>query len=144
MRKFIIKHFVGDYYFKIFGRSFNHVRAAVIIFPLMLLMALLLDDWDYPYVGTLDDILILALVGIAMSISFVYLRFYPAKWREMDTYQKWQYGFHHNKLSPRQSRTWININKKICNKLDNSKFYNLGIFLINPVATIITIIIYLL
>lgn len=109
MRKFLVKHFVLDYWFTIFGKRFNAVRASRIIFPLMVLTG---------YVHTFHESpLSWALVGltfVSLYFGFVHFRFWPAKWDELDEIQKFQYGVHKQKdLTPAQFKEWTTIYEKL-------------------------------
>jgi hypothetical protein len=55
-----------------------------------------------------------ALLATSLFFGFVYFRFYPAKWEELDDYQKFQYGiFKASELSREQYNEWLNISNHI-------------------------------
>lgn len=118
MRNLIVKLFVLNYIVALFGKSISFPRAANMIVPVMCLAAI----WTNPI-----TILLLALI---VFIPFAYLRFSPAQYNELDQDQKSQ---------------WRKIkNKHIDIHIENVKFKNLHLLLINPAVVIITIIIFLL
>jgi len=88
MRKFLVKHFVLNY--NIFG--YNAPRASRIIFPLMILNGIF---WDYKK-PTIFNVSLLVLLVIALFFGFIYFRFYPAQYNELDNEQKEQYNIFHN------------------------------------------------
>jgi hypothetical protein len=113
MRKLLIKHFVLDYMFNMFGTTFNAPRASRIIFPLMVITGYFSatnPDWPTP---TLFVWLLYLLLASALFFGFVYFRIYPAKWKELDDFQKFQYGLHKSKsLTPTEYAEWVLINRK--------------------------------
>lgn len=112
MRKFLVKHFVLDYFINIFGWKTNAVRASRIIFPLFVItgivVAFFTPDWPTP--TSLLWFLYLLDV-IAIFFGFVYFRLKPAKWEELDENQKLQAG-NFMKLTPEQYLEWTKIVKK--------------------------------
>lgn len=112
MRKFLVKNFVLDYFFHLFGKRYNAVRASRIIVPLFLLTGLTIiffsPDWPTP------SILLWVLYFLdilALFFGFVYFKIKPAKWEELDTLQKLQGGYF-MKLTSKQLVEWANIVKK--------------------------------
>jgi hypothetical protein len=107
MRKFLVRNFVLDYRTKIFGKFYNSPRASRIIYPLFVMtgIANILND-DFPTPNFLVWVLYL-LVAISLFFGFVYFRFYPAKWHELDDFQKLQYGYApFVNLTKEQRREW--------------------------------------
>lgn len=83
MRKFLVKNYVLDYNF--FG--LNAPRASRITFPLIIIAgAFWIKPFWFSYVP-------LTLLAISLIIEFVYFRFYPAKYNELDNEQKKQYDY---------------------------------------------------
>lgn len=115
MRKFLVKHFVLDYTANIFGWQYNAPRASRIIFPLMVLsgwFSTTNPDWPTP---TPLVWVLYSLLATSLFFGFVYFRFYPAKWEELDNFQKFQYGvFKQEELSISQFEEW----KRIAEELD--------------------------
>ena len=91
IRNLIIKLFALDYIVKIGKRSSNFLRAANIIFPLSALVSVLVieDSWEVPMFLIL--IAVFALI-VSLFFGFIYFRYYPVTFDELDTSQKWQYG----------------------------------------------------
>jgi hypothetical protein len=118
MRKFLVKHFVLDYTSNIFGWQSNAPRASRIIYPLMVLsgwFSTTNPDWPNP---TPLVWVLYSLLAASLFFGFVYFRFYPAKWEELDKFQKCQYGiFKQDELSLEQFSEW----RKIMEEFD-SKF----------------------
>lgn len=80
--------------------------------------------------ATWTNLVTILLLTIVVFIPFVYLRLYPAQYNELDEDQKSQ---------------WRKIkNKHIDIRIENVKFKNLHLLLINPVVIAITIIVFLL
>lgn len=118
MRNLIVKLFALNYIVALFGKSISFPRAANMIVPVMCLAA------------TWTNLVTLLLLALVVFIPFVYLRFFPAQYNELDRDQKLQYK---------------NIKGKHADLYKgNVKFKNLHLLLINPVIIIITIIIFLL
>jgi hypothetical protein len=110
MRKFLVKHFVLDYYFKLFGVLRNAPRASRIIFPLFVL-----TGWVH---ATNPSIVSWCLIGLAIAslyLGFLHFRLFPVKWEELDEDQKFQYGYA-KKLTNDQYKEWLVIVKKVFNK----------------------------
>lgn len=109
MRKFLIKHFVLDYWFTLLGRRYNAPRASRIIFPLFVITGL---------VHTLEpSILSWCLIGltvVSLYLGFVHftLPWNKVKWEELDDIQKYQYGYA-KRLTNEQFKEWLIIVKKI-------------------------------
>lgn len=87
MRKFIVKYFALDYICKVFGYTFNFTRSASFIFPLFVFNALLVMKFDYQ----IWQILTALPLAISLFIGFIYFRFAPVKWQELDNEQLFQY-----------------------------------------------------
>ena len=107
MRKFLVRNFVLDYRMNLFGKHYSSPRASRIIFPLFVItgIANIFND-DFPTPNVLVWFLYL-LVFMALFFGFVYFRFYPAKWNELDDLQKLQYGyFPFANLTTEQQREW--------------------------------------
>jgi hypothetical protein len=117
MRKFLVKHFALDYTTKIFGRHYNAPRASRIIFPLMVIsgwFSTTNPDWPNP---TPLVWFLYSLLATSLFFGFIYFRFYPAKWEELDNFQKFQYGvFKQEELSLSQFEEW----KQIFEELDST------------------------
>jgi hypothetical protein len=116
-RKFIVKHFALDYMSKkfiFFGAYVNAPRASRIIYPLMVITGLIsVTNPDWPNPTFLIWILYL-LLAAALFFGFVYFRFYPVKWEELDDFQKFQYGKHNaNSLTIQQFKEWNVIFDKL-------------------------------
>lgn len=112
MRKFLVKNFVLDYQGDWFGWKFNAPRASRIIYPLMVItgwFSVTNPDWPNP---TLLVWFLYTLLAVALFFGFVYFRFYPAQWQELDAFQKYQYGiFKAAELSKSQYKEWVEISK---------------------------------
>ena len=114
IRKFLVKHFVLDYTFMLFGRHYDAPRASRIIYPLMVItgyISVTNPDWPTP------TVLIWALyflLALALFFGFVYFRYYPVKWEELDDRQKFQYGmFPYAYLTQKQYEEWLKISRVI-------------------------------
>lgn len=114
MRKFLVKHFVLDYTAKIFGWQSNAPRASRIIYPLVVLSGFFsVTNPEWPNPTPLVWILY-SLLTTSLFFGFVYFRFYPAKWEELDKFQKFQYGvFKQDELSISQLKEWKRIVKEL-------------------------------
>lgn len=113
MRKFLVKHFVLDYWFILFGRRFSAPRASRIIYPLMLLTgSLVAVNPNYPKPDFCLWLLYLT-TATALFFGFIYFRIKPAKWDELDESQKFQYGYFHDAImSEKQYKEWLVLVKK--------------------------------
>lgn len=113
MRKILVKHFVLDYWFIIFGRRFSAPRASRIIFPLMCITGYLVSiNKKYPEPDFIIWCLYI-LLALALFFGFVYFRIKPAKWEELDDSQKFQYGYFQGaELSSIQYQEWILLVKR--------------------------------
>lgn len=140
MRKLLVKLFIGDTMVILFGKAFNYARPANVVVPAILLMAFLLMDGDYPHISG-NDFIGIGLVVLTMFFSLLYFRLKPPSWEEMDLDQKWQYGTHVGvvSLTPVQEKLWTALNVGMRARLQFRKFHNVGWFLINPIAVIITL-----
>jgi hypothetical protein len=107
MRKFLVKHFVLDYFFTVLGKRYNAPRASRVIYPLMLLCGwFTATNYDFPTPNIGLWILYILLV-LSLFFGFVYFRIYPAKWDELDNLQKLQYGFFmKHKMTVGQLKEW--------------------------------------
>ncbi len=114
MRSFLVKHFALDYTFTVFGWTYNAPRASRIIYPLMVLTGFVaVLNPDYPTPNLLLWILY-GLLSIALFFGFVYFRFYPVQWHELDMFQKYQYGiYYEGKLTLKQYEEWLKIRNKL-------------------------------
>ena len=114
IRQFLVRNFVLDYTVNLFGKMYNAPRASRIIYPLMVITGYISGtnpDWPTP---TLLIWALYLLVALALFFGFVYFRFYPVKWEELDNFQKFQYGFYpYANLTTRQYQEWITICKEI-------------------------------
>lgn len=112
MRRFLVKNFVLDYTFNLFGKNIRAVRASRIIAPLFLLTGLTIlfytPDWPTPSILLW---ILYALDVIAVFFGFVYFKIKPAKWEELDIQQKLQGGYF-MKLTSKELVEWSNIVKK--------------------------------
>jgi hypothetical protein len=53
---------------------------------------------------------------LVLFFGFVYFRFFPVKWEELDEFQKLQYGsFNNHKLTTDQLAEWTKIFEKYNN-----------------------------
>lgn len=95
VRQFIVKHFALDYMsrtFIFFGAYRSAPRASRIIYPLMVItgyISVTNPDWPNP---TFLIWVLYGLLATSLFLGFVYFRFYPVKWEELDDFQKYQYG----------------------------------------------------
>jgi hypothetical protein len=116
MRKWLVKNFVLDYTFKIFGKLYNAPRASRIIYPIFVITGLLVStnpDWPTP---TPLIWFMYFLCATALFFGFVYFKIKPAKWDELDEFQKYQYGFFSGaNLTSEQFKEWLIIKKKYIN-----------------------------
>lgn len=94
MRKFIVKHWFGNYDFKGTGIS----RAAISNFTLMI-MAIIVR------VFVENQTIALPLMVIPLFIlvftTFIYLQRFPVKWHELDIKQKHYYGLVYTEHFPK-------------------------------------------
>lgn len=113
MRKFLVRNFVLDYRTKIFGKHYNSPRASRIIFPLFILTGIAnILNKDFPTPNLLVWIMY-ALVGASLFFGFVYFRFYPVKFKELDDFQKLQFGYiKFEQLTPVEINEWQRIRER--------------------------------
>jgi hypothetical protein len=113
MRKFLVKHFVLDYFFTVLGKQYNAPRASIIIYPLMALCGwFTATNYDYP-TPSIGLWFLYALLSLSLFFGFIYFRIYPAKWDELDNLQKLQYGFFNkHKMTIGQLKEWKIIKLK--------------------------------
>jgi hypothetical protein len=118
MRNFLVKNFVLDYKFTIFGTTFNAPRASRIIFPIFMLTGwLCASNPNYP---TPDITLWVMYIMTAVSLyfGFIHFRIYKVTFSELDEFQKYQYGiFKPNELTQLEYKEWIAIFIKLTKKL---------------------------
>jgi len=116
MRKWLVKNFVLDYMVSIFGKTYNAPRASRIIYPAFVITGIaniLNDNWPTP---TLFVWFMYLLTAASLFFGFVYFRFFPVKWEELDEFQKFQYGSVKNdSLTEEQRKEWIKIYEKYNN-----------------------------
>ena len=114
IRKFLVRNFVLDYTANIFGWQYNAPRASRIIYPLMVItgwFSVTNPDWPAP---TPLVWFLYSLLATSLFFGFVYFRFSPVKWEELDKFQKYQYGmFHSAKLTKDQYKEWVKIYEEI-------------------------------
>ena len=152
MRKLLVKYFVGDYYAKLFGSTFNWVRAANIIFPLGCINGIYLVKTDTVSLETVPGIILLGLFLVAVFFGFLYFRLKPIKWEELDDCQKWQFGTgvkmgmlkSKELLQADRLREWAKLDIDMHNLLKTKENWNLTPLLINPSIMIITFLILIL
>ncbi len=87
MRKFIVKHFALDYICRVFDYTFNFTRSATFIFPLFVLNGIIALKYDFP----VWQIVFLIPLAVSLFFGFLYFRFFPVKWQELDMEQLHQY-----------------------------------------------------
>ena len=113
MRKWLVKNFVLDYMVSIFGKKYNAPRASRIIYPVFVITGIanvFNDNWPTP---TLFVWFMYLLTATSLFFGFVYFRFFPVKWEELDEFQKFQYGhFPYANLTTKQYQEWITIREK--------------------------------
>jgi hypothetical protein len=97
----------------IFGKTYNAPRASRIIYPVFVITGIaniLNDNWPTP---TLFVWFMYLLTATSLFFGFVYFRFFPAKWEELDEFQKFQYGmFPYANLTKEQHKEWVKIYEK--------------------------------
>jgi len=81
MRKFLVKHFVLDY----FIGKYHFPRASRIIFPLFMITGYLHIEPDF------FSWCMIGVTVVALFFGFVYFRMFPVSRYELDTSQKKQY-----------------------------------------------------
>ena len=113
MRQLIVKHFALNYTFKVFNINITSLRASRIIAPLFLITGILVafftPMWPTP---TLLLWLFYLLDAIAVFFGFIYFKFKPVKWDELDKDQKYQYGIF-IELTGDQYLEWVEIRKEL-------------------------------
>lgn len=85
MRKLIVQQFALDAWIRVFGRVYNFPRASRIIFPLFVLAGI-------AEIYETFEAVTLILCAISVFFGFVYFRFYPVKFDELNDVQKYQYS----------------------------------------------------
>ncbi len=125
LRKLIIKHFVLDYTISIFGKTYSAPRASRIIFPVFVVTGYFVaTNPNYPTPSFLIWVLYF-LTALVLYFGFVYFRFFPVKFSELDDKQKLQYGhFAYESLTRNEKKEWdklyINSFQKNASKKGNS------------------------
>ena len=119
IREFLVRNFVLDYTVNLFGKMYNAPRASRIIYPLMVITGwFAVTNPNYP-TPTFFVWILYGLLVAALFFGFVYFRFYPVKWEELDKFQKFQYGFFpYANLDRGQYREW----RLICIELQKIKY----------------------
>lgn len=104
MRKLIVKYFALSYRLNILGAKFNMLRASSIISPIFILTGVLhYNEIYYTW----------PLLLVVLFYGFVYFRFYPVKWNELDDYQKYLFGkFNFANLTKNQIVEWKNLTER--------------------------------
>lgn len=108
MRHLLVKLFVLDYFFKVFGTVFKLARVNVIMYPLFIITGLSISFFNYPFL--LWFLYLLNLVVV--FFGFVYFRLKPVEWEELDEFQKLQYGSI-NRLKGSKYFEWVRIFTKL-------------------------------
>lgn len=113
IRQFIVKHFALDYMsrtFIFFGAYRSAPRASRIIYPLMVITGFISvtnPDWPNP---TFIIWMLYGLLAISLFLGFVYFKFFPVKWEELDNFQKYQYGLlKADELTYKQFAEWHDL-----------------------------------
>lgn len=138
MRKFIVKHFALDYITKAFGYTINFVRPATIIFPLFVLNGIITIKYDYP---TWQIIFLIPLV-ISLFLGFLYFRFFPVKWRELDMEQLFQYqsAIKRNVIRQEVTPDMVNAFNKasmyVKSNIKDKRFYKPFRFIFHPLIMV--------
>lgn len=104
MRHLLVKLFVLDYFFKVFGIRFIIARVNTIFIPIFLLTGLAITLSASPYI--LWFLYLLNL--IVVFFGFIYFRIKPVEWEELDNFQKFKYGSF-TKLKGRKYFEWVKI-----------------------------------
>lgn len=155
MRKFIIKNFALDHISVVFGKPINWVRAANWLYPSFLIAGLYSLYNGADFMNPIGIVILIWLV-VMIFFGFVYFRIRPVKWHELDTSQKWQYGNAaiFNKTSKKlpfteeMQKEWFEIKDTWATDIYGNpekgiqrkyRFYNIGAFIITPLALIITL-----
>lgn len=153
MREFIIKNFALNHISVVFGKTINWVRIANWAIPSMCIGGLYSIYSGANFNSLLGWILLVLILAVTVFIPLIYLPIKPIKWDELTLSQKWQYGqsYFSQQLTKELPNTevkkilseWDQINIEFKNKLEGKRFYNLGAFLVVPVAVLITVLIVL-
>lgn len=110
MRQFIVKYFAQYHVGKIAGKQFRPPRASTPIACSMLLW------WTAEMLQLhILQAVTLILIGIFALISFVYLPYIaPAKWHELDDWQKWERGkYKVTFLTEEQKEEWMELDDTV-------------------------------
>lgn len=149
MRNFLIKNFVLDYIYKVWGVTFRYTRGAVIIWPTFVITGLNIAlDLDWPEID-LFDVLSLVWLLITVFFGFAYFRMKPVKFDELkDLEQVFVYEQALNKkiifqeLSEEMMFKMQEANRYVRDNIENKRNYKPHRILMHPlVAIIITTII---
>ena len=118
IRQFLVRNFVLDYTFKLFGVQRNAPRASRIIYPLVVLsgwISVTNPDWPTP---TPLIWALYSLLSISLYFGFVHFRYFPPQWEELDNFQKFQYGvFKSTDLTKEQLEEWMEISEELSETL---------------------------
>jgi len=113
-RHWLVKNFVLDYQLTLFNTTYNAPRASRIIFPLFVITGTLNcfnDDWPTP---TPLIWCLYFLVALSLYFGFMYFKYFPVTWLELDDWQKYQYGaLKPDKLTKEQYLEWLDICEEI-------------------------------
>lgn len=106
-RELIVKNFVLDYSITIFGKTYNAPRASRVIFPVFVITGYFVaTNPNYPTPNVFLWFMY-AITAVVLYFGFVYFRFFPVKFDELDNQQKLQYGhFSYDKLTWSQRKEW--------------------------------------
>lgn len=138
MRKFIVKHFAMDYICKVFGYTFNFVRPATFIFPLFVLNGIIAIKYDYP---TWQIIFLIPLV-VSLFLGFLYFRFFPVKWQELDMEQLFQYqsvikrNVIRQEIIPEMVNSFNEASSYIYNNIEEKSFYKTHRVVFHPLVMV--------
>ncbi len=135
MRQIIVKHFALYHDVMIRGKKISFLRASIPVWNSLLLMILVVLKTDYPVFDWVDWLATIPFI-VSVFFGFVYFKFKPIKWNELDDEQKWQYG----KINPIRTNSfkgleWHRIDKKF-KKIKNRK---IGYLLINFITFLIVV-----
>ncbi|MFW6225716.1 MAG: hypothetical protein ACOC3V_01995 [bacterium] len=114
LRKFIVRNFVLYKNFKLFGKTYNMLRASRIMFPSFLAGSILsIIFFHLILVKLLILVYLSTLVWVGFDLKGVgYFKLYPVKWEELDDEQKYQWGMINQlDLSSEQFQEWVKIKK---------------------------------
>lgn len=117
IRIFLVRQFALNRLTKVLGFIGPYrstLRCTRIIYPLVVLTGYFwVQSPDYPHPTTLALILMIAMI-ISLLIGFVYFRFFPVKWDELDDFQKYQFGYmKEESLTKEQFEEWKDILREL-------------------------------